>query len=82
MLPWKDKFDEVSRAFELRLGARVCRFLGIRLWFRTRRVYLIQNVCVASVKRHGLKERETRTLFRQTNRDYGSVGYQIRAGIE
>jgi len=41
MLPWKDKFNEVSRTFQLRLKAWVCRFLSIRLGFRAGRVYLV-----------------------------------------
>lgn len=41
VLPWKDKFNEVSRAFQLRLETWVRKFLGIRLELRTGRIYLI-----------------------------------------
>lgn len=41
MLPWKDKFNEVSRTFQLRLGAWVRQFLSVRLGFRAGRVDLV-----------------------------------------
>ena len=82
VLPWEDKFDEVSRTFQLRLGSGVRRFPRIRLRLWTGRVYLIQDVYVASSKTHILRQTNRRTLFRQTNRNYGSVGYQIRTGVE
>ena len=52
VLPWKDKFDEASCTFQLRLGPGVRRFPRIRFWFWTGRVYLIQDVYIASSKSH------------------------------
>jgi len=82
MLPWKDKFNEVSRTFQLGLGAWVRRFLSVRLGFRAGRVYLVQDVYVTSSKTHMQRGKNRRTFFRKANRNYGSVGYQIRAGVE
>ena len=67
MLPWKDKFNEVSRTFQLGLGAWVRRFLSVRLGFRAGRVYLVQDVYVTTLRRICRGERiDVRFLGKQT----------------
>ena len=67
MLPWKDIFDKESRAFQLRLRARVYYFLRIRLGLPTGRADLVQDIYVVEFKTHSAKQADKHTLFGQTN---------------
>lgn len=67
MLSWKDKFDQLSRTFQLRLETWIRQILRIRLGLRTGRVYLIQDVYVAGSRRiYWGRRMDIRFLGKQT----------------